>query len=409
MQPTWIMGVHIVPDSSNDVPDEMFARLVILGPEYPHALRDAESLARKQAEDILLNRGAGLRMYRNTIIFLVPDRDRLRDLEQTIREYMAWKSISEEREELNLNAFQARQAQTKCQEAEKGIGLRLYETYSILLVPTQPDPQGEIIWEEARLQGNRSLAVRASNKLKNEENLITQMAATRLRLELDRYIWRDKNHVGLKQLWEYFASYLYLPRLRDQSVLIGAVEDGIGTMFLEETFGYAERWASDKNRYVGLKSPGYKGNVIMDEYSVLIKPEIALKQLADDLSGNNVIETGPHPDEEEEGKGDGAPPPTPSGGDEEGDKGGEMPPLPPKAKVKRFYGTAELDATRFVRDANTITQEIIQHLTSLLNAEVKLTLEISATVPNGFPDNVVRTVSENSKTLQLSKYSFEEE
>ncbi len=102
MQPTWIMGVHIVPDSSNDVPDEMFARLVILGPEYPHALRDAESLARKQAEDILLNRGAGLRMYRNTLIFLVPDRDRLRDLEQTIREYMAWKSISEEREELNL-------------------------------------------------------------------------------------------------------------------------------------------------------------------------------------------------------------------------------------------------------------------------------------------------------------------
>ena len=165
MQPTWIMGVHIVPDSSNDVPDEMFARLVILGPEYPHALRDAESLARKQAEDILLNRGAGLRMYRNTIIFLVPDRDRLRDLEQTIREYMAWKSISEEREELNLNAFQARQAQTKCQEAEKGIGLRLYETYSILLVPTQPDPKGEIIWEEARLQGNRSLAVKASNKL----------------------------------------------------------------------------------------------------------------------------------------------------------------------------------------------------------------------------------------------------
>ena len=29
-------AVHVVPDSSGEVPDEMEARLVVLGPDYPH-------------------------------------------------------------------------------------------------------------------------------------------------------------------------------------------------------------------------------------------------------------------------------------------------------------------------------------------------------------------------------------
>ncbi|MGI6364080.1 MAG: Swt1 family HEPN domain-containing protein [Bacillota bacterium] len=396
-------AVHIVPDSSNDVPDEMAARLVILGPENPHTLRDEESSARKQAEEILLNRGSGLRVYRNTLVFLAPDGDRLRDLEQSIRDYLAWKSISEEREELNLNAFQVRQAQTKCEEAEKGIGLRLYETYSLLLVPTQPEPQGEIVWEEARLQGNRSLAIRASNKLKNEENLITQMAATRLRLELDRYIWREKDHIGLKQLWEYFASYLYLPRLKNQYVLTEAVESGITGLIIDDTFGYAERWDPTQDRYVGLKSPGFSGGVIMDGASVLIKPEIALKQLADERQGNGVNDPKPEPNGEEQETGtDFNPGPS-------GDETAVKPKPVGQTQAKRFYGVTELDATRFARDANTITQEIIQHFASLLGAEVEVTLEISAKVPGGIPENVIRTVTENCRTLQFRTQSFEEE
>ena len=41
--------------------------------------------------------------------------------------------------------------------------------------------------------------------------------------------------------------------------------------------------------------------------------------------------------------------------------------------------------------------------------EVKVTLEIEAEIPNGTPDNVVRTVTENSRTLKFTSQGFEEE
>jgi hypothetical protein len=54
----------------------------------------------------------------------------------------------------------------------------------------------------------------AAKKLRNEELLMVQMGGTRLRLELDRVpLWRG-NYVGLKQLAEDVARYLYLPRQR---------------------------------------------------------------------------------------------------------------------------------------------------------------------------------------------------
>jgi hypothetical protein len=42
-------------------------------------------------------------------------------------------------------------------------------------------------------------------------------------------------------------------------------------------------------------------------------------------------------------------------------------------------------------------------------ADVTVTLEIEASIPGGAPENVVRTVTENSRTLKFSKHGFETE
>ncbi len=41
--------------------------------------------------------------------------------------------------------------------------------------------------------------------------------------------------------------------------------------------------------------------------------------------------------------------------------------------------------------------------------ESKVTLEIEATIPDGAPEQVVRTVTENSRTLKFEVSGFEEE
>jgi hypothetical protein len=64
---------------------------------------------------------------------------------------------------------------------------------------------------------------------------------------------------------------------------------------------------------------------------------------------------------------------------------------------------------RAALDLSTISDEIIQHLQSLVGSDVALTLEIEATLPDGAPDHIVRTVTENARTLKFSQFGFEEE
>ncbi len=60
------------------------------------------------------------------------------------------------------------------------------------------------------------------------------------------------------------------------------------------------------------------------------------------------------------------------------------------------------------RDAGRIADEVVAHLAGLVGANVSVVLEISADVRNGVPDNVVRTVTENCRTLKFKDQGFEE-
>ena len=79
-------------------------------------------------------------------------------------------------------------------------------------------------------------------------------------------------------------------------------------------------------------------------------------------------------------------------------------------KPKRYHGTVILDSARVGRDAGRIADEVVTHLVGLVGSSVRVTLEIEAEIPEGAPDNVVRTVTENSRTLKFTSNSgFETE
>jgi hypothetical protein len=60
-------------------------------------------------------------------------------------------------------------------------------------------------------------------------------------------------------------------------------------------------------------------------------------------------------------------------------------------------------------DWECIADEVIAHLAGLVGATVTVTLEIEAEVPTGAPDHVVRTVTENGRTLKFTSQGFERE
>jgi len=89
---------------------------------------------------------------------------------------------------------------------------------------------------------------------------------------------------------------------------------------------------------------------------------------------------------------------------------GVVPPVPPApAQPKRFHGSVVLDATRVGRDASRIADEVIAHLSGIVGAHVRVTLEIEAEIPSGAPEQVVRTVTENGRTLKFTSQGFEKE
>jgi hypothetical protein len=259
-------------------------------------------------------------------------------------------------------------------------------------VPGQQTPQSAVEWQSFRLSGQDSLAVRASKKLRNDELLVTSFAGTRLKMELDRVpLWRG-DHVPIKQLADDFPRYLYLPRLADSSVLVGAVRDGLGLLTWEkDSFAYADSYDEGAGRYRGLRGGQQVFSVGADSPGLLVKSEIARKQLDAEtkaepppsVGGGEVVPPGIDPE----------PPPI----------------LPDATKPKRFHGSVELDPTRVGRDAGRIADEVISHISGLVGANIKVTLEIEAEIPNGAPDNVVRTVTENARTLKFKNQGFEKE
>ena len=56
-----------------------------------------------------------------------------------------------------------------------------------------------------------------------------------------KYIWNGKPHLSLRDLWDYLNRYTYLPRLKNQAVLVKAVQTAVSGM-LPGPFAYAERW-----------------------------------------------------------------------------------------------------------------------------------------------------------------------
>ena len=391
-------AVHVFPSGGQDVQDDFDARLVVLGPSYPHT-RDSEpeSRAVTAAKSIWEYRGAMPRLFRNGLVFLAADQARLQDLEDAVRHYLAWDSILNDRERLDLPPHQVRQAETRKGEADNAVKGRIGETFQWLLAPAQKSPREEVKWEGIRLTAQGPLAERASRRMRSDESLITSYGGTRLRIELDKVpLWRG-DHVSIRQLLEDFARYTYLPRLREPSVLLDAVSNGLSLLTWEQdTFAYAESYDEEAGRYRGLRTmqtlPIGDGDT-----GLLVKPEVARRQMdaeaptiekSDDGSTLPYVVETPTPGEMSDGS-------TPAA------------PAPPRAR--RYHGSVKLEPTRLGRDAGVIADEVIAHLSSLLGVNVKITLEIEAEIPDGAPDNVVRTVTENSRTLKFEDSGFESE
>lgn len=386
-------AVQVAPASSAEVPDEAGGvRAVVLGVAHPHNGRES-SEALVEAKDILMQRGSTPRVYRNMLVFIAADARQLDNLKDAVRASMAWGEMVRDTERLNLTQSDSALAKAKLAEANETMKTRLKEAWCYLHYPAQESAQADVEWVSGKIPAQDGLLARASKKLVAEEGLLIELGPTRLDRDLQKYIWNGKPHLSLKDLREYLNRYTYLPRLKNQEVLVKAVRAAVSGM-LPGPFAYAERWDEKSDTYLGLAIE-QAGNaaVIIDSDSVIVAPDVAEAHRPAPPQPSSAGAAGGASDK-------------PPGMAEPPSAG---PPTPSTAEKKptRFTGAVMISPDRPARDMHQIVEAIVEQLTTLPGSKVKLRLEIDAEVPSGLDRAKVRTLVENANTLGFIEKSVE--
>jgi uncharacterized protein len=182
-------------------------------------------------------------------------------------------------------------------------------------------------------------------------------------------LWpEDRPHLAISEITDWFASYVYLLKLRDRVVLDQTIQEALGK--LDAKFGYAESFDAPSNSYSDLLYAQTAPDVFGSS-ALIVRAEVALEHLR--------------------GK-----------GSKKGDGGGkDLPPTPPPTKPRRFYGSVEIDMVRPVKSFDVILNSVILELQRTPGAKVKVALEIVAEAPSGFDDAEVGVVRDNAKQLKF--------
>ncbi|GAB2445512.1 Swt1 family HEPN domain-containing protein [Streptosporangium sandarakinum] len=408
-------AVHVTDDGA-EVPDTGDARLVILHPSVVHAKNDRGSSAMVRAQEILDKRSSAQRINRNMLVFLAGDAKRMEELAEAVREYLAWKNITDRRDELDLTVQQIKQVETRLANADQAVELRIRETYYWALVPAQA-PGAHITWQMEKADGSKErLAERVSAKLRQIDALRVIQAASVIRGNLDNElasVWQ-RGHISIKELWDYYCRYPYLPRLRGREVLEGGIVAGLDEIDWERT-GFALATGYDGERFEGLVLPSRAGFGQVTDGTLLVRPDLAVAQRdaeeraraeAEAEAARRAGETGGSTT----GDADGSDTDGGRSGSSDTDTGPRPDPEKPKPGPKnvRFFGATRLDPEFYQKSFTKLAQEVIQHLAAAEGVELELSIEITARKADGFPEDKVRIVSENARVLKFDQFGFED-
>jgi hypothetical protein len=401
-------GVHVFTDSV-DVPDDWQLRLVVLAPDYGYS-KSGPSQAIGKAAEILKSRGEQPRQKQNRLVFLAADSDSVSRLKDQVRSMLAWESIVNDYKDnrITLDNLMAKNATASSEQARDGLKRMIRETYKWLLAPMQTALPGkglsEVQWEHFSVNaGAANLSTEIERLLKENELLISEWAPYHLANMLKSWFWKDDaKEVGALDVWQKTCCYLYLPRLRDDSVFIRTLSTGVES---RDFFAIAQ--GKEGERYLGFVF-GRTSSVFLDATHLLIEPSTANayaealrdKEEAERAKLEQVVVVPSGASVSGNGGGTGV---TPVAGISQSDPVAEI----HKALLTQFYASADLDPVKAKMDFALLVDEVVQQFTAKLGVDVKISIEIQATSKTGFDDGLQRAIKENCNVLKFKSAEFE--
>ena len=385
-------SVQVCPTSPSLVKDSETIQYVILPPQASLPSREKETdTARETALKILTHSADDeqQRTFRNTLLFIVARRDDIRELRNLVKDYLAWNSImnGDDLHSALSNLTGARQDQTieNLGAAEDAVATALFKAYRWALTPAQADPQRSI-YDFSVADTNPEdgkIIRRLRDKFIDDDAIVTKIALEIFAGKLQQYIWSSdtyQEHIGLDTLWKVMAQNVYMPRLRDRSVLAACIREGIAA----GVFGYASAYEGDDYRNFRFEEQIGGLRVVEGSAAVLINPEMA-KLLKE---------------EKEKQQKAGTPESAPETGKQTGDAPTPVVVEPPQAK-----GPTHVVVTKVLQlelpfgDEIDILQDEIACTLQADGGTVKVEVTVIANKSDGFSENTTRAVKQNSEHL----------
>lgn len=342
-------GVHIFAESA-DIPDDDALRIVVLPIGFEYSQKQKErSRAEIKAEEILLKRGETPRSCRNRLLFLAPEIEFGKRLQDQIRTVLSWESILDDSRNkiLNLDSYQLDDAKVQYEKAKKLLEQLIRETYRFLLVPKQVlekgIPKRDIDWDVNTLSSNASLKTEIESRLRSSESVIFAWHPVHLIRYLEEFYWKKGDSVSPEKLWEDFTRTLYYPRL-------------VSERTLKETI--------------------YSGDAPLHFALISSNGSTKLAKLEDP----------PKP----------VKPTRPPGPDH------------PKTNPKVFRAAVSIKEPEIARKKfGEIYEDILSRINEKHDAKLSIRIAIEASTPQGFDESLQRTLRENCNSLGFDEAEFE--
>jgi predicted AAA+ superfamily ATPase len=402
--PGHFVDVLIAPGSTAEVAESDGARLVILHPRFTHSAKHAGSDAAEFASRLMTERGTAPRERRNLLIALAADAQRYAELESAVRQHLAWRDLAGRITELDLTAQNQAIVNRRRDETNRVVDQRIPTTYIWTFHPEQSDGAKPLETRVLKIDGSETgLAVRTSKQLVKDQLLLTGIGVQNIRLALDQKLrsrWND-GRISVGELWDYFARYPYLNRLRNRRVLDEAVAAAVDEFEWQGGgFALAAGYDPDTGDFEGLVVPGGKaafGKV--SDTTLLVAPHLALaqqerqetaaKQESAATTGQATTSTGETSTT------------TAAAGST------TTSPVPTPVRNASYQARLSLDASGDIAaQLLAAARELLVHLQSARPDSLDITLTVDAERIDGFDEQTVRTVTENGTTLGFANNRF---
>lgn len=265
-----IMDIYIWEENSNNISDNQRLKLIIMNEKN-------KSKCKKIIEEF----GERPRVYRNTLIFLCPDKNERENLEKFLREKLAFEALDKDTT-LHLGDKQREEIKRKIKQLENEVYYHLRKFYRFIFVPSKEGVK-EIDLGIPTYGTEKSIDREVYQKLKEEEEIIEKLTPIKLK---QKYL-NKMEFVETKKIYESFLKTPGEIRIVSEDVLKNCIKEGVEEGLFG--LGYLEE---DK-----AKCKHYKESVLPEfsDEEIILKSEFCEEEKVPDKTAESIEKVSSQP------------------------------------------------------------------------------------------------------------------